>query len=50
MNSTPILSGIGKMMMNKKVKLTGLKTGKSIEKAYNSLAKKKGIEGITEHD
>ena len=47
-NSTPILSGIGKMMMNKKVKLTGLKTGKSIEKAYNSLAKKKGIEKIVD--
>jgi len=46
MNSAPILSGIGNMMMNKKVKLTGLKTGRSIEKAYNGLAKKKGIEKI----
>lgn len=46
MNSAPILSGIGNMMMNKKVKLTGLKTGRSIEKAYDGLAKKKGIEKI----
>ena len=33
-------------MMNKKVCLTGMKTGESIENAYNELAKRKGIKSI----
>ena len=40
-NSGPIISGIGRFMMNKKVTLTGLKSGRSIEKTYDSLALKK---------
>ena len=45
-NSAPIISGIGNYMMNKKVALTGLKTGKSIEEAYNNLASRKGVKTI----
>lgn len=45
-NSSPIISGIGNFMMNKKVLISGLKTGETLEKAYNDLAKRKGIEKI----
>lgn len=45
-NSSPIITGIGNFMMNKKVCLSGLNTGESIEKAYNDLAKRKGIKRI----
>lgn len=45
-NSSPIISGIGNFMMNKKVAISGLKTGETLEKAYNDLAKRKGIEKI----
>lgn len=46
MNSTPIISGIGNFMMNKKVSISGLKTGESIEKAYDHIAIRKGIRQI----
>lgn len=42
-NTSPILSGISGFMLNKKVKVRGLKTGKSIETIYNQIAYKKGI-------
>ncbi len=45
-NSSPIISGIGNFMMNKKVNLLGLKTGESLEKAYNEIAMRKGIRKI----
>lgn len=45
-NSSPIISGIGNFMMNKKVAISGLKTGETLEKAYNDLARRKGIEKI----
>lgn len=45
-NSTPIISGVGNFMFNKKVIMSGLKTGESIEKAYNQLASRKGIKSI----
>lgn len=45
-NSMPIISGIGNFMMNKKLCLAGLKTGETLEKAYNDLAKRKGIKKI----
>lgn len=45
-NSSPIISGIGSFMMNKKLNLKGLKNGESIEKAYNQLALKKGVKKI----
>lgn len=44
--STPIISGVGNFMINKKVVISGLKTGESIEEAYNQLALKKGIKEI----
>lgn len=47
-NSAPIISGIGNFMMNKKVVFSGLKTGESIEQAYNQLALKKGIKKISD--
>ena len=45
-NSGPIISGIGNFMMNKKVCLSGLKTGESLERAYDSIARKKGMKKI----
>ena len=42
-SSNPIISGIGGYVKNKKVSLKGLKTGESIEEAYNHLASRKGI-------
>lgn len=45
-NSAPIITSIGNFMMNKKVCLSGIKTGESIEKAYNDLAKRKGVKKI----
>ena len=45
-NSAPIISGIGNFMMNKKVCISGLKTGETLEKAYNSIAIRKGIKSI----
>lgn len=47
-NSTTIISGIGNYMMNKKICLSGLKTGESLEKAYNDLAKKRGIKKMSD--
>ena len=45
-NSGPIISGIGNFMINKKVCISGLKTGLTLEKAYNNVAIKKGIKKI----
>lgn len=45
-NSAPIISGIGNFMMNKKVCIAGLKTGEALEKAYNSIAMRKGVKKI----
>lgn len=45
-NSTPIVSGIGNFMMNKKVCIAGLKTGEALEKAYDNIAMRKGIKKI----
>lgn len=42
----PIISGIKGFLFNKKIEMTGLKSGKSLEKAYNELALKKGIRTI----
>ena len=47
-NSMPIINGIGNYMMSKKVVITGLKTGKSLEKTFNNLASRKGIKEIGE--
>lgn len=45
-NSVPIISGIGSFVKNKKVAITGLKTGNSIEETYNDLALRKGVKSI----
>lgn len=45
-NTSPILSGISGFMLNKKVNVKGLKTGKNIESIYNQIAYKKGIRRI----
>lgn len=47
-NAGPILSGLGNFMKNKKIPLLGLKTGNSIEKAFDELANRKGIKNIGE--
>lgn len=45
-NSAPIISGIGNFMMNKKVCIAGLKTGEALEKAYDSIAMRRGVKKI----
>ena len=45
-NATPIITGIGGFMKNKKVSVTGLKTGEKIEKAFDHLASRKGVKKI----
>lgn len=45
-NSAPIISSISNFMLNKKVSLLGLKTGQSLEKAFNDLSLKKGIKNV----
>ena len=45
-NTTPIISGIRNIMLNKKIGIKGLKTGNSIEKVFNEIALKKGIKSI----
>ena len=42
----PILSGIGNYLKNKKITLTGLRSGESLEETYNKLAKEKGITNL----
>lgn len=43
-----LLSGIGNFVWNKKLSITGLSSGESIETAYNELAAKKGIKCISD--
>lgn len=47
-SGSPIISGIGNFMMNKKSTLQGLKDGKSLETIYNKIAYKKGIRKINQ--
>ena len=47
-NAAPIISGISNFMNSKKNKFIGLKSGESIEKAYNNLALKKKITKISD--
>ena len=47
-HTNPIISGIGNYMINKKLTISGLRTGENIEKAYNDLADKKGIKNISD--
>ncbi len=43
-----ILSGLSNFMMNKKIPMKGLKSGKNLESIYNKIAYKKGIRKISE--
>ena len=45
-NSNTIIGTVGNFMLNKKVNISGLKTGESLEKAYENLGLKKGIKKI----
>ena len=47
-NASSIISGLGSFVKNKKIPLLGLKTGNSIEKAFDELANRKGIKNIGE--
>lgn len=47
-NSGPIISGIGNFFKSKKINITGLKTGNSLEEAYNNLALKKGVKTMSD--
>lgn len=47
-NSTPIITGIGSFVKNKKISVTGLKTGEKIEEAYNHLAERKGVKKVSD--
>ncbi len=47
-NAGAILSGLGNFMKNKKIPILGLKTGNSIEKAFDELASRKGIKNVGE--
>ncbi len=47
-NATPIITGIGGFVKNKKVCVTGLKTGEKIEKAFDHLASRKGVKKIVD--
>lgn len=47
-NSKPIVSGISKFMLGKKVDIKGLKTGETLEDAYNMISLKKGIKKISD--
>lgn len=42
-DSGTIISGVGNLMLNKKISISGLKTGESLENAYNILARKRGV-------
>ena len=45
-NKMPIIFTIGNFMRNKKIKISGLKTGASIEKVYNEIAYRKNIDSM----
>ena len=47
-SSAPIISGISNFMSRKKNKFIGFKSGESIEKSYNDLATRKGINLISD--
>lgn len=47
-DAKPIISGINNFMFNKKTPITGLKTGNSLEEAFDMLALRKGIKTIKE--
>ncbi len=47
-NTAPIVSGIGTFLRNKKIYMKGLKSGETLERAYNGIAYKKGIKKLSD--
>lgn len=47
-NNGPIISGIKSYMVSKKITLTGLKTGESMEKIFNKISNSIGIKKISD--
>lgn len=47
-DSSPIITGVGNFMKNKKVPICGFNTGETIEKAYNEIALRKGIRMVSD--
>lgn len=47
-NTSPIIYGIGNFMFSRRVKMPGLKSGVSLEKAYNGVAMRKNINYISD--
>ena len=47
-NTSVIISGVSNFMRNKRVGMTGLKSGESLENIYNEIALKKGIKKISD--
>lgn len=48
MGSVPILSEIGSFVVNKKIKISGLNKGDSIETFFNVFSKKRGINNLSD--
>ncbi len=47
-DTMPIINTIGNFVKNKKLKVCGFNSGKSIEEAYNTIASKKGVRKIAD--
>ncbi len=47
-NTNTIVSSVANFVMNKKINISGLKNGESLEKAYENLGKKRGIINIAD--
>lgn len=48
LNGTPIISGVGNFIVNKKININGINSGEKMEEAFNNIASKKGISKINE--
>ena len=48
LETKPIISGISGFVANKKVGISGLKTGQSLEESFNEIALKKGFKNISD--
>lgn len=48
MGSMPIISEIGNFVVNKKLRISGLNSGESIEAFFNSFSKKRGIKQLSD--
>ena len=46
LNGMPILSSVGNFIVNKKININGLNNGEKLEKSFDELARKQGVESI----